>query len=587
MMMAGDTHLSDGEALVKVNEGEKLISANKPRRRSPRRHVLSSKSAGEIQEQTSELARLNVALLEEIEERKHSEEAEREERVLAEALSETAAVINSTLNFDEVLDHILSSVGRVIPHDSASIGLVNDLGEMDIVRARGYRERSLEENLLSLHLPLKDFPTLRTMAETGQPIIVSDVWADPEWVRVEKQDWIRSYAGMPILVMGHVVGFINLDSATPGFFTQAHLTRLQAFAHHVAVAIKNAHLFADVSRYAEQLATVNRIGLVVTSGLDMDHVLKAVHEQVQQVVPLDCFYIALYEDATGIIDWPLFYDMGEYTTGQLNIHTDPGMTGYIIQTAQTLYVPDLLDPNSKPPATVIRTGGNPTRSYVGVPMIIRNHVIGVISMQSYQARAYTQDQIRLLETISTQAAIAIENARLYSQMQQLAIIDSLTGIFNRRHFFALASKELQRAIRYKKDLSILMIDIDHFKQVNDTHGHRVGDQVLQAVAQLCSRALRKVDLIGRYGGEEFVVLLPETNLEKAKITAERMCQKIAEAEFPTSQGAMKTTASFGVTSMQPEGETLESLLDRSDKALYLAKQNGRNRVEAICPDNTI
>jgi diguanylate cyclase (GGDEF)-like protein len=220
-------------------------------------------------------------------------------------------------------------------------------------------------------------------------------------------------------------------------------------------------------------------------------------------------------------------------------------------------------------------------------MVIRNRVIGVISMQSYQPHAYTQDQIRLLETISTQAAIAIENARLYSQMQQLAITDSLTGIFNRRHFFDLASKELNRAVRYKKDLSILMIDLDHFKRVNDTHGHRVGDQVLYAVAQLCSQALRKVDLIGRYGGEEFIALLPETNLEKAQITAERMCRKLAEAEFQTSQGTMKTTASFGLTSMQPGGESLESLLDRSDRALYRAKQNGRNRVEIISPDSVV
>jgi diguanylate cyclase (GGDEF)-like protein len=164
------------------------------------------------------------------------------------------------------------------------------------------------------------------------------------------------------------------------------------------------------------------------------------------------------------------------------------------------------------------------------------------------------------------------------EVQRLAITDSLTGLYNRRHFSKMGEDEVRRAIRYRRSLSAIMLDIDHFKRANDTYGHSVGDQILQAVAERCRQELRSVDVVGRYGGDEFVILLPENDLSAAKQVAERLRKSIAQRKLDTARGSATVTASLGVSAMNGKQTTLEDLLSRADQALYAAKQNGRNQV---------
>lgn len=166
------------------------------------------------------------------------------------------------------------------------------------------------------------------------------------------------------------------------------------------------------------------------------------------------------------------------------------------------------------------------------------------------------------------------------KMEILAVTDSLTGLYNRRHFFHLAGHEFQRSRRYHHPLSAFMIDIDHFKNVNDTYGHAVGDEVLQKVAECLRRELRKVDIACRYGGEEFSALLPESSLSVVCMVAERLRKSISMISLETNNGEVKITASIGVAAVENGNEfmTLESLLNLSDAALYKAKESGRDRV---------
>jgi diguanylate cyclase (GGDEF)-like protein/PAS domain S-box-containing protein len=165
------------------------------------------------------------------------------------------------------------------------------------------------------------------------------------------------------------------------------------------------------------------------------------------------------------------------------------------------------------------------------------------------------------------------------KLRELAIMDSLTGLFNRRHFIELSEREFNRSSRYGKDLSMMMMDIDHFKAVNDTHGHHVGDEVLSALAEIFRSGLRSTDVVGRLGGEEFGVLLPETGLPEALPLAERVRRTVADKPIPTSAGNLAVTISIGVATVTTEAYRLESLMQRADEALYKAKDNGRNRVE--------
>ena len=199
--------------------------------------------------------------------------------------------------------------------------------------------------------------------------------------------------------------------------------------------------------------------------------------------------------------------------------------------------------------------------------------------ESRTERQWTPDQVRLAQTLADRLATAIENARLFGEVQQLAVTDSLTGVHNRRYFFELAEREFERARRFKRPLSALMLDIDHFKRVNDTYGHAVGDRVLRALAQQCRQSLRDIDLLGRYGGEEFSVLLPECGLDGASTAAERVRRCVAEMQTETDRGQLAVTISLGVAAVAEDCPNLAFMLNRADIALYSAKKNGRNRVE--------
>ncbi len=175
------------------------------------------------------------------------------------------------------------------------------------------------------------------------------------------------------------------------------------------------------------------------------------------------------------------------------------------------------------------------------------------------------------------------------KMRILAITDPLTSIFNRRHFFELAEKELQRSRRYQRPLSVIMFDLDHFKRLNDTYGHLAGDYALKEVVHVCQHTLRDVDLFARYGGEEFVILLPETDSNQAHQVAERLRTAIDEEDLKWEEKLMHATISLGVTSLQFDADNLsaDKLLDQADQALYHSKNTGRNRVSIYSPQLSI
>lgn len=174
-----------------------------------------------------------------------------------------------------------------------------------------------------------------------------------------------------------------------------------------------------------------------------------------------------------------------------------------------------------------------------------------------------------------------ENKQTEAALQDLAWHDPLTGIMNRSHFFDRADEELMRAARYQRPLAILMLDLDHFKQINDSYGHAAGDQVLLSVCERWRNSLRSVDLLARLGGEEFVVLMPETGVEGATVAAERLRMTVAEPAVSLNGKEIRCTVSIGVSIMHDEDHSIDDALHRADNALYRAKGDGRNRVESM------
>ena len=206
-------------------------------------------------------------------------------------------------------------------------------------------------------------------------------------------------------------------------------------------------------------------------------------------------------------------------------------------------------------------------------------MLGAISLESPQVAAFSESDLRLLSSFAATATAAIHNTRLHGEVQKLAITDALTGLYNRRGFFELGQREVERSRRFQRPLVAIMMDVDRFKFINDVYGHPVGDRVLQTVAKRCADNLRRIDILGRFGGDEFTILLPETDIYRARGVAERVRQCVAATPVPADEALVEVSVSLGIARATNATPDLDVLISRADAAMYLAKQAGRNRVE--------
>jgi diguanylate cyclase (GGDEF)-like protein len=215
---------------------------------------------------------------------------------------------------------------------------------------------------------------------------------------------------------------------------------------------------------------------------------------------------------------------------------------------------------------------------ISVPLRTGSGVLGVLNLYDrIDGRPFDDADLETIRSFAGQAAVAIENVLLHHEAQRLSVTDGLTGLGNYRSFQQTLAREVDRAARFGRSLALLMLDLDRFKQVNDTYGHQTGDVVLVAVADRVREQVREVDVIARYGGEEFVVILPETDTDGACHLAERVCEAIRDAGIDTPEGPLEVTVSVGVAVYPEHGDTPASLVRAADIALYAAKADGRDR----------
>jgi diguanylate cyclase (GGDEF)-like protein len=369
-------------------------------------------------------------------------------------------------------------------------------------------------------------------------------------------------------------------SQSPVRYVDVHISNLYDHRRHLAgrlVTLRDTterrKIETDLARNVEELKIINRISLIITGGLDMERTLKALYEQCSRVAPSDVFYVALYNPTSSLVNIPIYYEKGKYLTGiSRDIRDHPGLIGSVIRARRTLYLHEGIKQITRP-VFQAEVGAIPSvNSYIGIPLTVRDQVIGVMAVQSQKLNAYTEDHVRLLERIAVQAAIAIENARLYAEEQRLAIIDELTGVYNYRGLIELGSREVERARRFDRPLSALFFDIDDFRSLNNTYSHTAGNFVLKEVVKRCSSVLRSVDVLTRFGGDEFAALLPETDLPGAQGVARRLAQEIAASPIKTSYGDLEISISVGVTLLTNDLADLAELIDSANRAERQVKQ---------------
>ncbi|MFN2198762.1 MAG: GAF domain-containing protein, partial [Anaerolineales bacterium] len=696
-----------------------------------------------------------------------SEIAEREQLSLTEALRDVTNVMTATTNIEQVLQHILDSITRIVKHDASNIMLLR-AGMLEITCAQGYVESGLPDPAAAFPRPISEFKHFQAALETGESQIINDTHTQNEWLRLPEVRWVRSNLNAPIRYKEQTIGFINLDSSVPNYFSEEDAKRLLAFANQAAVAIENTRLFEETHDRALQMSLLNRITQAAIGAGTIDDVLHTLVVQIAALMNSDLAFINLLDEndrksqitmssantfsrvtnpdllndiailteealnkghvqffenlrsveflertmvqqlgGASLLTLPLIsgdqhlggaviiyqqrkvFDvnmlaLGEQAAGQIalaiaktrllenerqksdtlaRVNTILTALSHVAVRLETAREPDevldtlgeelrklgiaclvwMVSPDHQ--ALIFRYGsfgsselrmiqrllGTKLEDYrlekgsfeyfdrvIGekepifienfrnalhtvvpdlsprvfgsisnrlglselvsgffLPLMAEEKVIGTIWMLAQQ---FTQHDQTAATIFSGQVAMALENTRLYQHIQQLAITDELTKLYNRRGLMELGNREFDRARRFNRSLFAIMYDLDDFRKVNNTYGHAVGDEVLREVAARCRTVLRSTDVIGRYGGEEFTVLLPETDLAGAREIAERLRMNVAAAPITTSKGKVRLSISLGVAPLEKQCESLVDLLDWADQGLYQAKRSGKNRV---------
>jgi len=359
---------------------------------------------------TSEPAILGVSI--DITERKRAEteperllEAEREQRELAEALRDTAVALNSTLNLDELLEQILTNIGRVVPHDTADIMLTR--GDMvQVASSKGFLEHAFPP-VQGMTFSVDDMPTLRQMAQTGQPLVIPYTGDHSDWLDIAVTRWVRSYVGAPLRSRDEIVGYLNLASITPHFFTPTHAQRLQVFANQAAIAVENARLFQAAKQRVTELDAVRQATLSLTSSLELQSVLEAILESILSLTDgVHSAQIFLYQNdrlTFGAVQW--HNDLKDVPVTPFR-HDD--LTYTVAQQGRPIIIADV---HTRP--LLAEKSLDWAGAIIGLPLKIGQRVVGVLDISYQHPRDWPETELQILHVLADQAAVAIENARLF------------------------------------------------------------------------------------------------------------------------------------------------------------------------------
>lgn len=335
------------------------------------------------------------------------------------------------------------------------------------------------------------------------------------------------------------------------------------------------------------LTLLGDLGQRINASLDLETIVVTVYQSIGGLLKAETFGLGLYYPERAVIDYRLFIEDGIRIPPFEASSDAETFSAWCVRHRKDIMISDVDREYHRYIPTLLRHFGNQNRhsqSCLYTPLMAEGQVLGVLSAQSYDRNAYNDRDLATFKTLAASIAVAVQNARLFEKVNQLATVDSLTGASTRRHLFERTEEEYQRFLRDGLPLALIMIDLDHFKALNDRWGHAVGDRVLADFGLLCLAHKRPHDLFGRYGGEEFAMVLGGTTLEGAFRSAQRLCRQVAQMPLETPAGApLRLTASFGVTAFDPKDLDVTRVFSRADEALYEAKQTGRNRVVARKP----
>jgi diguanylate cyclase (GGDEF)-like protein len=342
----------------------------------------------------------------------------------------------------------------------------------------------------------------------------------------------------------------------------------------------NRQLLQDLEQRVRELSTFNEVARTLNSTLKLKEVLDIVMAKIRDLIKAEAWSILMLDEKTNELVFEVALGEKGDQIKEMRLAMGQGVAGWVAQHQRPVIVPDVATDQRFFQGMDNKTGFR-TRSIIATPLISRGRLIGVFEIiNKLGDRPFDEKDLELLQTLTDHAAIAIENARLYEKAQHLAVTDDLTGLYNSRHCDLFFKKALDRAQKQGHRLSVIFIDLDHMKEVDDTYGHLLGGQTLREVADRIISLVRPPNMASRYGGDEYVIILPDKGGEEALALAEDVRRKVESAPFLTTHNlACKITASIGIAVYPVHGRTMDELFSKADKAMYKVKETGKNRVQ--------
>ncbi len=425
---------------------------------------------------------------------------------------------------------------------------------------------------------LADYPVTKAVLvdkETRQ-FRLDDPDIDPAEKAFMQSSKVKSLLMIPLVMQDRVLGLVELmDSSALRTFGPDEIQMARLLARHTAVAIDRAELLRTVEERAGQLEAVYQASLGLTSSLELPDVFEAILDAVRRLIPnSEGAHIFLYEENKlrfGVAMWE-----GGRKRAPFSEPRPDGLTYTVAREGREIVVPDM---RSHP--LYANVPHHWTGSIIGLPLKIGERVVGVMNVHNRRTGAFKESSLRILRLLGDQAAIAIENARLHNLVIEQARTDVTTGLFNRRALNSRLAEEEHRAARFERAFTLIMMDLDNFKDVNDSYGHPEGDKVLRQVAVCLASVVRETDFLARFGGDEFALVLTETDHEAGEQLAERIRAAIRRCAIELPDGKkMKLQFSMGLATFPFHARTATALLVAADKALYRAKESSSG--ELVC-----